>query len=1066
MKKLLMMLVLLLNACFIYAQQDKIVVNGTVTDKMGIPIPGVTVLEKGTTNGTITDPDGVYRLKLTSEKATMVYSFIGFTTQEIAFSGKNRINVVLEEEMKDLNEVVVIGYGEVRKRDVTGSVSSIKEKDEVARQYPSVDLLLQGRAPGIQVTGNSGNPGGAVSVRIRGTNSLRGNNEPLYVVDGVIISSAGMDVSDPSSDANELQSQQNGLSGLNPQDIERVEVLKDASATAIYGSRGANGVVLITTKSGSESDKGKATINLFGSTEFNVVNKKIDLLDGVGFAKYQNEINANVGLTPRYIIDGQKVYGYAVDGEGNPTIAGNPLRLVDWQDEIYSVNLSHNEGVNISGGNAKNKYYFSGSFTNSKGVVETTDIKRGDLRLNLNTELNKRLKLDTRISLMYSRGSFAQGGSKSGGNRSFTKQVLSYSPIPSNSDVVDEQDLEVSNPYAWLTDFEDMTREVRINLSEAATYDLGKGFKFKSSVGIDFWKKDRSKWYDVGVFVGQKENGLANYSYLDRYAYVFDNILTFDKRINEIHQLNVVAGTTYDGVYSNSRVYEIANFPDKSLGSDYPTNGQTVKTPFTIRLAEEAVWSLLGRVNYSLKDKYVFTGSFRADKSTKFLGDNKWGVYPSLALAWRVMEEPFVKDLNLFHNLKMRMGWGQTGNQAISPYNTLMLYNSTQYASADNSNMVGNVPANIANPNLTWEFSEQYNAGLDMGFLQGKLNATVDLYHKKTHDLLLEKQLPGSTGFDKMFVNQGSIQNKGLEVTLDALAYERKDWSVNVGANFAINRNEVLSLGNDIIPITVYIDSKETQAELYYGNSVSTGTYFKQPANVFMVGKAMGLFWGYKTDGIYQTPDQATAGPKLNGTPAMAGDVAFVDQNKDGNIDDADKTIIGNPNPDFTYGLNLSVRFKRLSLSALFNGVQGNDVVNGYNMELGYAEGRGTNILKDAYYQAWRPDATDVNNPAVLYNYPRIGFRGNTFLSDRIVEDGSYFMLNNLTLSYDFNVSKLKMFSRINLYASGRNLFILTNYTGFNPQITSFLNDGSIMGVDWVGTPNVRTYLVGVNLSF
>ncbi len=1057
MKKLLMMLVLFLNACFIYAQQDKIVVNGTVADKMGIPIPGVTVLEKGTTNGTITDPDGVYRLKLTSETATMVYSFIGFTTQEIAFSGKNRINVVLEEEMKDLNEVVVIGYGEVRKRDVTGSITSVKEKDEIARQYASVDMLLQGRAPGLQVVGNAGNPGGAVSVRIRGTNSLRGNNEPLYVVDGVIISSAGSDVANPSTDANEIQSQQNGLSGLNPQDIERIEVLKDASATAIYGSRGANGVVLITTKSGAVSEKGKAKINVYATTEWNVFSKKIDLLDGVGYAMYHNEDAALKGFKPKYHIDGKSVYPILYDADENPTVGDLSLKTIDWQDEIYTVNLSHNEGISISGGNDKNKYYLSAGFSNQKGIVETTDIKRGDLRLNLNQDLNKRLKLDTRLGMMYQVGSFAQGGSKSGGQRSFTKQVLSYRPIPGFASSEDDLELEVSNPYSWLTDFEDNTKEIRLNASLAATYTLMQGLKFKSSIGIDYWKKDRVKWYGTEVFVGQKENGLANYSYMDRYAYVIDNLLMYDKRINSNHQINAVAGVTYDGVSNQNRLYEVSNFADKSLGAEYPESGQTVLRPFSILNGEEAVFSVLARVNYSLKDKYVFTASYRADQSSKFATDNQWGFYPAVAFAWRLMEEPFVKDLNLFYNLKLRMGWGQTGNQAISAYQTLETYVSSNYVNADNSNVAGSVPARIPNKKLKWEYGEQYNVGLDLGFMSGRINGAVDFYLKNTRDLLMEKQLPSSTGFRSMFINQGQIQNKGFEMSVDALVLERKDWSLSIGGNLGINRNEVKAL--DLAPTTVYLNKKATEAVLYYGNAVSTGTYFKQPANVFMEGQPMGMFWGYQTSGIYQDEASAANGPLVNGNSNLPGDVIFVDQNGDGNIDDMDKTIIGNPNPDFTYGINLSFRYKRFNLDALFNGVQGNEIVNGYNMELAYAEGNSNNILSDAYYKAWRPEAPSNA-------YPRVGYRFNTLFSDRLVEDGSYFTLNNLTIGYDVPVSKLKMFSKINVYASGKNLFTISDYSGYNPQITSFMNDGTIMGVDWTGSPNVRTYLVGLNLTF
>lgn len=1055
MKNLLLWMFLAVISVSAFAQKQQLI-TGMVTDVSGEAIPGVSIVEKGTTNGTITDVSGSYSIEVNNPEATIVFSFIGFKSQEISVAGKSVFNVVLAEEFTDLDEVVVVGYGEVRKRDLTGAIASVQEKEEVARQYSSVDMLLQGRASGLQVVGNSGSPGSAVSVRIRGTNSLRGNNEPLYVVDGVIISTAGTDVTDPSSDANELQSPQNGLTGLNPRDIEKMEVLKDASATAIYGSRGANGVVLITTKSGSKREKGKAVINAYGTVEWNVMSKKIDLLDGVGYAEYQNESNLINGFEPKYHIENGNVYPLTYE-EDQPVIGENPYQKVNWQDEIYEVNMSHNEGVSINGGSDKSTYYFSAGFSNQKGIVETTRIKRGDLRLNLTQDLSDKLKMDTRMSMMYQDGSFAQAGSKSGGNRSFTKQILSYRPLI-GQDVDDEDlDLEISNPYAWLTDFEDKTKELRLNASVGFTYEILKGLKYKINGGLDYRKKDRSKFYDTGVFVGQKENGLANYSYLDRYAYVIDNLLMYDKKINSDHRVNAVAGITYDGVYTTNKLYEVANFPDKSLGADYPQAGQLYYRPFSLLTSEEAIFSVLGRVNYSYRDKYVLTASYRADQSTKFRKGNQWGYYPAVAVAWRVMEEPFIKDLNIFHNLKMRMGWGLTGNQAISPYQTLGTYGTTYYVNAQNSTVIGNVPARIPNPNLTWETSEQLNGGLDMGFFDGRLNATLDLYYKNTNDLLQEIELGPSNGVSSMFVNRGTIENKGIELSVDGIVYDKNDISLDLGGHISFNRNKVKSLGLE--PTSVWIDGKESQEILYYGSNVSTGTYFKQPANIFMEGQPIGMLWGWKTNGIYQDADAAAGGPDFNGNPNQAGDVVFVDQNNDGNIDDLDKTFIGNPNPDFTYGFSANFKYKRLSVSLLFDGVYGNDIVNGYNMEVGYAEGNSKNILKEAYEQAWRADVPSNT-------YPRVGYAYNEYLSDRLVEDGSYFRLNNLTVGYDIPMKWTNAFSNVNVYASCKNLFTITNYSGYDPQITSFLDDGTIMGVDWVGSPNVQTYLIGMNITF
>lgn len=1057
MKKLLMWMLMVLMSSYAFSQSGK-EISGKVTDESGNPIPGVSVVEQGTTNGTITNNEGNYNLVLEGDEVTLQFSFIGFEDVIRKVGAQSRIDVVMEQSVEALDEVVVVGYGEVRKRDLTGAVVSVREREDVASQYSSVDKLLQGRAAGLQVVNNPGEPGGAVSVRIRGLNSLRGNNEPLYVVDGVIVSTAGTGVEDPSTDSNEIQSQQSGLTGLNPRDIESIEVLKDASATAIYGSRGANGVVLITTKSGKDIEKGTARINAYGSVEWSAISKKIDLLSPVQYAQYQNESDALQGFNPKYHIDDGEVYFIDNESEDEPVIMDTPLEQVNWQDDIYEMNMSHEEGVTINGRTENSNYYFSAGFNDTKGIVETTEIQRGDLRFNFKSDLSDRLKFDSRINMMYQTGSFAQRGSKSGGKRSFVKQVLAYKPLVGEDiEDFDELDLEISNPRSWLTDYDDETEELRVRASVSMVYELMKHLKYKINGGLDYRKKDRTKFYDREIFKGRKEDGLANYSYLDRYSYVVDNLLMYRNKISQVHSINAVAGITYDGVIKNNKVYEIASFPLKTLRADYPQAGQLVYRPFSILSEEETIFSFLARLNYSFRDKYVLTASFRGDQSTKFSEGNKWGYFPSMAFAWRLMEEPFIDELDVFHNLKLRLGWGLTGNQAIDPYQTMGTYNTTYYVDASNSSIIANAPARIPNPDLTWETSEQYNAGLDMAFYDGRLSASLDVYLKNTRDLLQEIELGPSNGFSNMYVNRGTIENKGLELSLSGYVLEEDDLSLDIGGHISFNKSSIKDLG--LAPSAVWIDGKEVDKVFYYGNKVSTGTYFKQPANVFMEGEPLGVFWGWETDGIYQDETAALEGPTFNGNPNQAGDVILVDQNEDGNVDELDKTIIGDPNPVFTYGFDLNFQYKKFSVSALFDGVYGNDLVNGYSMQLDYAEGKGLNVNKEAYLQAWRED--DPSN-----TYPRIGYSYNEYLTDRIVEDGSYLRLNNLTIAYDLSADWLKMFSNIHLYASGRNLFTITDYSGYNPQSTSFLNDGTIQGVDWVGSPSVRTYVFGMNITF
>lgn len=1050
MKRLSILCFTMCLALSVFAQSVR--VTGVVKDVDGEAIPGVTIKESGVTNGTISDMDGSFSIEVKNAYASLEFSFIGFEKQLIELKERNVISVTLKEATSDLDELVVIGYGEVRKRDLTGSVSSVKVNDDVARQYQSVDLLLKGRSAGVQVTGNAGAPGSAVSVRIRGANSLRGNNEPLYVIDGVIITTAGEDVLDPSTDANELQAPQNGLTGLNPQDIENIEILKDASATAIYGSRGANGVVLITTKSGSSNKNDKAKINVYGSMEYNIISKKLELLNGVDYAKYQNERQVLEGYDEKYHTEGGDVFTLQTDG----TPKTDPLVQKNWQDEIYQASLSYNAGLSINGSTDKSNYYFSGSFSDQQGIVETTNIKRGDTRFNYKRDITKKLKFESRTSMMFQKGTFAQGGSKSGGNRSFTKQIITYRPIISDIED-DDLDLEVSNPEAWLTDFQDLTEEVRINTSAAMTYQIIKGLKYRMNAGVDYRSKSRTKFYDTEVFVGQKENGLANYSDQVRYSYTFDNILNYTKNFNRRHRLTGMAGVTYDGINAKSQLYEVANFPIKNLKSDFPQGGQTVYLPFTQIFDESEIFSVLGRANYTMKNKYIFTASMRADQSSKFYGDNKWGYFPSAAFAWRAMEEKFIKKLDIFHNLKVRAGWGETGNQAIRSYQTLSTYNTLYYVNAENSAVIANALSHIPNPKLKWETGQQLNAGVDVAVFDGRLSATFDFYKKNTKDLLQRINLGPSNGFTSMYINRGAIENVGYELALNGVVIEQEDFTLSLGANASINKNTVTSLGLE--SSSIWENGVERQEVYYLGNKVSTGTYFKQAANIFMEGQPMGMFWGYATDGVYSTADEAAAGPKFNGNDNQAGDVKFIDQNGDGNIDSKDNTFIGNPNPDLVYGFNLDIQYKDFYLSALFEGIYGADIINGNMMEIGYAEAKSTNILNDAFHNAWRPETPENTAPRVGYSY-------NEYLSDRIVEDGSYFRMSNLTIGYHLPTDWTEKLGNARIYATGRNLFTLTSYSGYDPQVTSFLYDGTIMGVDWTGAPNVRSFLIGLNLTF
>ena len=807
--------------------------------------------------------------------------------------------------------------------------------------------------------------------------------------------------------------------------------------------------MLITTKQGK---KGEMQVDAYITTSVSEINKKIDVLNGVDYAMYRNEAALMSGQDPQYYINGSNVYPLTYTG-GSPVIGSDPYQLVNWQDEIYKKGISYNTGATFSGGGDKGSYYIAAGFNQVGGIVETSLIQSGDLRVNVIQNVSKNLKIDGRTSLYYSKGNFAQDGSRAGSQRSFIKNVITYNPIV-GSDVTDyADDLELSNPVAWLKDFEDASREFRAQASLALTYKLPvKGLRFQVRAGGNMRFKERRRWYGLTTFQGSKANGSLSIGDQLKYAYTINNLLLYNKNIGNVHNINATIGYTFDGAYREDKTYEVQDFATTTFTVDGPEYGALISGPYKTVPLEEKMNSFLGRFNYAYKDKYIATATFRADGSSKFAEGNKYSYFPSFSLAWRASQEEFIKNLGIFYNLKFRAGWGQTGSQAIAPYNTLANYDIAFYAQANNSTGIAFVPINIANPNLKWETTTQLNLGLDMAFFKGRLSSSIDVYDKQTDDLLQQIALPTSTSFTSMLINRGSISNRGIDFALDFVVLEKNDFHLSVGGNISVNKNEILKLGIPESP--VYINGEESLESFYLGDNVSTGNHFKCPANIFMEGQPIGMFWGYKTDGIYQTEDtDILAG-------FQPGDIRIIDQNGDGNIDINDRTFIGNPNPDFIYGANINFSWKRLTASVLMNGVYGNEIANGGGITLYTAEGTSSNISPAAYHDAWRPDAQSNSFPRILY----IKENGASAITDRTIEDGSYFRISNVTIGYDIPIESI--FNRFHLYVSAQNLLTVTNYSGYEPEITSYLYNGNIQGVDWNGYPNAKTFLVGLNINF
>ena len=1060
-------LIFLLFPMIVLSQNNT--VSGLVNDENGSPLPGATVQLKGSeTIGAITDFDGNFSISIpTDGEQVLVVSYIGYLNEEVDVSNQISITINLQPDSQALEEVVVVGYGTVLKRDLTGSVSSVKIEDDVSRAAATVDQLLQGRASGVQVTQNAANPNSGVSVRIRGTNSLRGNNEPLYVVDGVIISSAGEDVGSVGT-GNTGQDPQSGLNGINPRDIERIEILKDASATAIYGSRGANGVVLITTKSGSQED-GKGKFNIYFTSTVTDITKTYDMLDGVGYANYSNATRAAAGESPRYRVDGGNVFTYVTNPDGTPSdvVDTTPNELYNWQDYIYKQGISSNLGVTFSGASDNGDYYLSAGFNDMNGLIENASFQTTDLRLNLNYDINDKLRVEARLSTFFSESDFAEGGDLIGGDQSFVQQTVSYNPIIANGleDVSDFFDGNVlSNPIAWIDDFTDESKENRVIASLAVKYKFNvPGLQYEFRVGGNLRDKDRSRFYGLTTWQGANSNGLYQQMKLNALTYQVNNFLRYNRNINRNHRVNATLGVTYDVRDVSSSTYAVQDFVTAQLGTDQPFLGQVISNPLLLRAADQQMFSLLGRVNYTFKNKYVLTASFRRDGVSKFSENNRYGFFPSFAFAWRAGSEKFIQNLDLFSSLKFRAGWGQIGNHGIGPYGTLPNYgaSSSLYGTPNNGTTVPIVLNNIPNPDLTWETTEQINVGVDFGFNNGKITGTVDVYEKNTKDLLQQTPIPTSSGFSNMLINRGTLENKGVELGLDVTVIDQGDLNISVGGNIAFNKTKIENLG--LTPGDILMDSGSgaygvQQIPSYLGNTPSRGNSIKFPLNIFLEGHETALFYGWKTDGIFKSGDTMY---RINGAMSQPGDIKVLDLNGDGQVDLNDRTIIGNPNPDYIYGFNLNLSYKGFSLRALFNGTEGNDIVNGNMYRFGYAEGTYRNIIKEAWTDRWSAENPDGT-------YPRLGYSSNLFAAamDRFVEDGSYLRLKNITLNYDIPIKPDNFIDSANIYVTGSNLFTWTDYSGYDPEITTFMYDGLIQGVDWNNKPNSKSVLLGVNLTF
>ena len=1072
---------------------SQIMVKGTVKAEDGFGMPGANVLLKGSTNGTITDVDGNYSISVPSEKSVLVYSFIGMSTQEITVGKQRTIDVVLKDDSEMLDEVVVVGYGTMKKSDLTGAVSSYRPDEKEVGKIASIDNMLQGKIAGLSIGASIDAPGAASSVTIRGANSLRGDNQPLYVIDNIPQASTGEFANSGNDGTFTIAT--NALSSLNPADIESIEVLKDASATAIYGSRGANGVILITTKKGKS---GKTTVGV--SANFTVANAAnlLDLMSleeyaqyrlvyGGGYKKDDNgdwnlwKINKETGENEwndafQFFLQDGGVY--RKNGENSKLKEKwTLLNPIDWQKEIYSTAFSQNYSVTLNGGSEKTTYFASASYKDIEGLVEGTGLKQGDFRLNLNSTLAKNITMAISVNGSIKQNDMMSGGNTTGGaTGSISNVALSSAPY-----VKSQEEMELTTPnladratvWTWVEDYDDTTIEKTFRGSLDLNWKIFKFLSYNLRAGGNISIQDRDRWFNITLYTGSAQNGYITQSDFNRSNYSVENVFQFNHEVKGIVDINATAGITYD-TYRSLNTLTVGNdFNNYSFRSNGMHMAGNVEYKHPAQ-RDYQLLSFLARANLSfLQGRYLLTASIRGDGSSKFKKGNQWAYFPAATVAWRLEQEEFIKDHSWINQLKLRAGYGETGSQSIDPYSTFSSYGTqftntpqgaekpAQGATGSGDKLIGLVVDKMENDGLKWERTVSYNVGVDFSFFQDRIGGTVDLYSKKTKDLLIQRDLPPSTGYKSMTINQGSLRNNGLEVSLHGDIIRTKDFTWSLSGNIAFNRPEILDFG---LPEEEWGTGQNWKA--YMGNSL--GDHFGE-ANIFIAGKAPGLFYGYQTDGIIQENDpyiKQIDATKSIGT-VKAGNLKFVDQNGDGAINEKDRVILGDPNPDFTYGFQTDFRWKDLSLSMAFTGVQGNDILN-TNARYSILPSNSTSMIyKSSFEKMWRNDnpwigeyhGNEMPSPSAVT--PKV-------IMDRYVEDGSYLRCSDITLGYNLPknlVSKIG-FNSIGIYASVKNAFIITNYSGYDPEVNSFAFDGTRPGIDTSSMPHTRSFIFGLNVSF
>jgi TonB-linked SusC/RagA family outer membrane protein len=1015
----IVLMCILFCSTVLYAQ-NKIEVSGHVADMTGEPLIGVTVKEVGTTNGTVTDMDGFYRLAGVKAGGQIVFSYIGMADQTVT-AESGTIDVVLKEDDQTLDQVVVIGYGSVKKSDLTGSVTNVNVDKLKSTPANSVEGLLQGRAAGLQVINASQDPGAGATVRVRGGSSLHGSNAPLVVVDGFPLGDAG------------------DLKQINPADIVNLEVLKDASASAIYGSRGANGVIMITTK---RAKAGTTTVSVRQQLTLSQFSTKLDIWrDPVLMASLNNESRINGGLEPLYI--GAKNSA----GVYYPSITElmtTWTTRTDWEDLVFrDTPVSNNTTVTVSSSNEKTMFNLSANYYTDRGMYIKDNYKKGGYNLSVDHNIFDNFKV--RFSNILTAGSRNHNG-----GLSYWRNPI-YPVYNEDGTYYMTNAQDYGHPIALTENRLNKTKMLDVISSLALEWQIVPELKLTTQLNYKFGKSTSDRYYPkVYTEVGTMNNGQGEISNWEGNNIVSETFANFRKAFAK-HEIGAMGGFSWEYTNSKSSNLVARNFVNEALKNQNMGAGNPEQNGVSNGYSTSTMLSWMARLNYTYDNKYLATFTARADGSSKFGENNKWAFFPSGALGWKAQEEEFIKQMNVFDELKFRFSYGVSGNQGISPYQTLSRYGTDKYYNNGNwvttigpgyvSGWTGpgwiyRVFSGIPNPDLKWETTAQADFGIDMAFFKNRLRIGLDFYDKQTRDLLRQRNLALSSSYDKMWVNDGKIQNRGFELTVNGDIINTPDWRLNSTFIFSLNRNEVKDLGNSLESglITDPITGMEFE---YSGNSLEQ---YRDYTNILAIGQPVYVFYGYRTDGIVQTMNEGIdAG--LTGDYAKPGEFKYLDLDGDGSITEADKCVIGDPNPDFTASLNLDFGWKNLDMSIFLNGVFGNDVLNTKRF------GEASNS----------PLRWTIDNPT--NKYPSLREGRQTKMSDWWIEDGSFLRIQNLTVGYTFNMPKQLWLSKARLYMNVQNLYTFTSFKGYDPEV-------GLNGVYGGGYPRLRKWVFGIDLTF